>query len=276
MNKPIRAHSDFILTLWSERFDALGRRVHAALFLPAQLHLRPDAIAHNELHRPLRSRSRCRGGTAMHSVLDGVLAIHNAFRPDMAAIDNAAEAAARGAPGLDATVERFRFFNEILSYHAHGEEIAVFPMVEEVAPLVADTYAVDHQRLDVAFDSLSNAVSEHDALQTARATAAFKFHLDTHLAKEDAQLFRIMRERISVPDQIKAVGTMSSTMPGSRVPEFTAWIYPLLGDDDRENFTRALAMIMPWEAFAPGIPLIRDAAGDGFAELTRRMPELVG
>jgi hypothetical protein len=58
------------------------------------------------------------------------------------------------------------------------------------------------------------------------------------------------------------------------VPEFTAWIYPLLGDDDRENFTRALAMIMPWEAFAPGIPLIRQATGDEFAELTRRMPEL--
>jgi hemerythrin-like domain-containing protein len=212
----------------------------------------------------------------MHSVLDGVLAIHNAFRADIAAIDAAADAAARGASGLDATVERFRFFNEILSYHAHGEENAVFPLVEEVAPLVADTYAIDHQRLDVAFDSLSNAVSEHDAVRTARATAAFKFHLDTHLAKEDAHLFRIVRERISVPDQIKAVGTMSSGMPGSRVPEFTAWIYPLLGDDDRENFTRALAMIMPWEAFAPGIPLIRDATGDRFAELTRRMPELAG
>jgi hypothetical protein len=147
-------------------------------------------------------------------------------------------------------------------------------MVEEVAPLVAEAYAIDHQRLDVAFDTLSNAVSAHDALQTARATALFKFHLDTHLAKEDAHLFRIVRERISVPDQINAVGVMSSSMPGSRVPEFTAWIYPLLGDDDRENFTRALMMLMPWDVFAPSIPLIRDATGDGFAELARRVPEL--
>ena len=210
----------------------------------------------------------------MHSVLDGVRAIHNAFRADIAAIDAAAEAAARGTPGLEATVERFRFFNEILTYHAHGEENAVFPMVEEVAPLVAEAYAIDHQRLDVAFDALSNAISAHDALQTARATAAFKFHLDTHLAKEDAHLFRIMRERVSVSDQVKAVSIMSSSMPGSRVPEFNAWIYPLLRDDDRENFTRALMMLMPWEVFAPSIPLIRDATGDGFAELTRRIPEL--
>jgi hemerythrin-like domain-containing protein len=210
----------------------------------------------------------------MQSPIDGVRAIHNAFRADIAAIDGAAAAAARGAPGLQTTVERFRFFNEILTYHAHGEESAVFPMVEEVAPLVAEAYAIDHQRLDVAFDTLSDAISTHDAIETARATAAFKFHLDSHLAKEDEHLFRIMRERISVPDQVKAVGVMSSTMPGSRVPEFTTWIYPLLGDDDRENFTRALTMLMPWEVFAPSIPLIRQATGDGFAELTRRIPEL--
>ena len=212
----------------------------------------------------------------MAGPIDGVLAIHNAFRADMAAIDAAAVAAARGTGGLEATVERFRFFDEILTYHAEGEENAVFPILDEVAPLVAEAYAIDHRRLDDAFDTLSNAVSAHDALQTARATAAFKFHLDTHLAKEDAHLFRIIRERVSVPDQIKAVGTMSSTMPGNRVPEFTAWIYPLLDDDDRENFTRALQMLMPWEVFAPTIPLIHQATGDGFAELTRRIPELAG
>lgn len=210
----------------------------------------------------------------MASPIDGVRAIHNAFRADIAAIDSAANSAALGMPGLEATVERFRFFNEILSYHAHGEENAVFPMVEAVAPLVAEAYAIDHQRLDVAFDILSNAISARDAMQTARATAAFKFHLDTHLAKEEAHLFRIMQERVSLPDQIKAVGVMSSTMPGSRVPEFTGWIYPLLEDDDRENFTRALMMLMPFEVFAPSIPLIRQATGDGFTELTRRIPEL--
>jgi hypothetical protein len=206
--------------------------------------------------------------------IDGVLAIHNAFRADMAAIDAAAAAAAGGTPGLEATVERFRFFNEILSYHAEGEQEGVFPLLDEVAPIVSEAYAMDHRRLDDAFEALSAAVSARDALQTARATAAFKFHLDTHLAKEDAHMFRIIRERVSVPNQVKAVGTMSSQMPGDRVPEFTAWIYPLLGDDDRENFTRALQMLMPWEAFAPGIPLIQQATGDGFAELTRRIPEL--
>jgi hypothetical protein len=206
--------------------------------------------------------------------IDGVLAIHNAFRADAGAIDAAALAAARGEPGLEATVERFVFLNEILTYHAHGEELAVFPALEHVAPLVAEAYVMDHRGLDRALDALSGAVSERDALETARATAAFKFHLDNHLAKEDAHLFRIIRERVPRSGQIEMVGVMSAQMPGRRVPEFTAWIYPLLGADDRENFTRALMMLMPWEAFAPSIPLVRQATGDGFAELTRRIPEL--
>jgi hypothetical protein len=211
----------------------------------------------------------------MDGPIDGVRAIHNAFRADMAAIDAAAAAAARGTPGLEATVERFRFFDQILSYHAEGEQEGVFPLLDEVAPDVSVAYAMDHERLDDAFEALSAAVTAHDAEETSRATSAFKFHLDTHLAKEDAHLFRIIRERVAVEDQVSMVGTMSSQMPSSRIPDFTAWIYPLLGDDDREHFTRTLAMLMPWEHFAPGIPQIREATGDGFAELARRMPELV-
>jgi len=57
----------------------------------------------------------CRWRTVMVGPIDGVLAIHNAFRADMAAIDAAAAAAARGTGGLEATVERFRFFDEILT-----------------------------------------------------------------------------------------------------------------------------------------------------------------
>ena len=206
--------------------------------------------------------------------IDAVVAIHNAFRADIVAIDEAALAAARGAPGLAATVERFRFFNEVLEWHAHGEEIAIFPALEEVAPSVAEAYEKDHRGLDAAFDALSKAVSARDPLETARATAAFRFHLDLHLAKEDTHLYRIIKERVSVADQGKAVGVMAGAVPADRQPEFVAWLYPLMGDDDRENMTRIWQMAMPPEAFAGSIQLVHQAIGDGWAELTRRIPEL--
>ncbi len=40
---------------------------------------------------------------------------------------------------------------------------------------------MDHHGLDAAFDTLNVAISANDALETACATAAFKFHLDIHL-----------------------------------------------------------------------------------------------
>ena len=201
------------------------------------------------------------------SPIDAVVAIHNAFRRDMAEIDAAALGAARGKPGLEATVERFRFFNEVLEWHAHGEEEAVFSAVEGVAPLVAEAYAIDHRGLDAAFDSLSKAVSARDAIGTARATAAFKFHLDIHLHKEDTHLYRIVKERISVPDQATAVGVMAGSVPADRNPELIAWMFPLLGDDDRENMTRIWQMVMPPQVFGGAIQLVHQAIGDDFAEL---------
>ena len=212
----------------------------------------------------------------MTGPIDAILAIHNAFRADMAAIDAAALAAARGTAGLEATVERFRFFNEVLDWHAHGEELAVFPALEVVAPSVAEAYEMDHRGLDRAFEALSDAVTVHDTLQTARATAAFKFHLDIHLAKEDAHLYRLIRERVSVADQAKAVGVMAGEVPPERNPELIAWMFPLLGDDDRENMTRIWQMVMPPEVFGGAIQLVHQAIGDDFAELNRRIPELVG
>ena len=76
----------------------------------------------------------------MAGPIDAITAVHNAFRKDMDGIDAAALGAARGAPGLDGTIDRFRFFNDILVYHAHGEEIAIFPALDAVAPLVSEAY----------------------------------------------------------------------------------------------------------------------------------------
>jgi hemerythrin-like domain-containing protein len=206
--------------------------------------------------------------------IDAVVAIHNAFRADMANIDAAALAAARGDADAEETVERFRFFNEVLVWHAHGEELAVFSAVECVAPSVVEAYEMDHRGLDAAFDRLGNAVAGHDTLETARATAAFKFHLDVHLGKEDTHLYRIVRERISVPDQAAAVGIMAGQVPADRNPDLIAWMFPLLGDDDRENMTRVWQMVMPPEVFDGAIGLVHEAIGDDFEELHRRIPEL--
>jgi hypothetical protein len=210
----------------------------------------------------------------MAEPVDAILAIHNAFRNDLTRIDTAANEAAGGKKGSPLTADRFRFFNEILAFHAQGEEIAIFPAIEAVVPCVAEAYERDHRGLDAASEALNAAVAANDLLATARATAAFKFHLDIHLAKEDAHLYRLFRERISMPDQGKAVGIMANEVPQDRRQEFILWLYPLIGDNDRENMTRIQQMVLPPPVFEQVKMLIHQAIGDGWTELTRRIPAL--
>jgi len=206
--------------------------------------------------------------------LDAIRAFHNAFRKDMAAMDASADEAARRRGGSGLVSQRYFFFNEILVWHAGGEEDFVFPALESVAPLVAEAYERDHRGLDAAFESLHKAVAESDPLETARATAAFNFHLRIHLDKEDAHLYRIFNERVSLPNQGGIIGKLAQKIPPERFPEVVGWLYPLMGHDDRENMTRIWRQALPAPAFAGALKLIQASIGNDWPELIRRIPEL--
>ena len=210
----------------------------------------------------------------MSELTDGIRALHNAFRHDVEIIDATALASAQGEGGLEATIERFRFLNEVLEWHAAGEDAFISPLVEAVAPSVYETYERDHRELDTVFLDLRQAVSLRDPLSTARATKVFKFHLDLHLDKEEAHMYRLISDRVPLADQAQALGQMGAHMPPERFPEFVAWMFPLVSTEDRVNMVRGWGM--PPEAFKGPAKLIEQAIGDEWAELARNIPELIG
>ena len=210
----------------------------------------------------------------MAGPLDGARVVHAAFRTDIRQIDEAALDAARGKPGLDDTVARFRFLNEVLEWHSIGEEQGVFPIIEAVAPSVADTYELDHRAQDASFEVLNDAVSADDAIATARATSAFRHFLEVHLDKEDQHLYPMIADRVPVEEQAKAAGIMAGAVPQDRFPEFVAWLFPLIDDDDRELMTRIWLRVMPPEVFERTTGLVAAAVPDAWPELQQRIPEL--
>jgi hypothetical protein len=146
--------------------------------------------------------------------------------------------------------------------------------LDNVTPLVSEAYLKDHRGLDWAYDTLSKSYSKGDLVQTARATAAFRFHLDMHLYKEDTHLYRIFKERISLTDQWNALDIISGQVPQERFPEMVAWMFPLIGLDDRENMIRILEIRLPAPAFEGVKELIKKAIGNDWAELKHRIPTL--
>jgi hemerythrin-like domain-containing protein len=210
----------------------------------------------------------------MAGPIDAVLAFHNAFRTDMNTIDDAALDLARGKTGAESRLDRARFLNEMLVWHADGEEQAVFPALERLAPMLAEPYVADHRGLDTLAETLSRAIAERNALAVARAAAAYKFHLGIHLHKEDAQVYPLLRQRLNESKQAKIVGAVAGAVPRTRFAEAVAWLFPLLSDTDRENTTRVMQTVQPPPVFAQTLQLIRNAVGDGWAELARRIPSL--
>ena len=210
----------------------------------------------------------------MVTPLDVIPSFHRALRNDMRAIDDAAYKAAAGDGNLSPAVGQLRFFSEILKWHADGEEELVFPAMDRVAPLVAQGYLHDHHEFDTMTEGLAKIEAASNALVAARETAALTAVLRIHLDKEDQYLYPTLRERTSGEEQASIVGGMAQKVPPERTPEFIAWLFGLLGHDDREMWTRVVMGLMPEEVFAGVKSLIRDTITSDWAELTRRIPEL--
>jgi hypothetical protein len=210
----------------------------------------------------------------MATPLDAITSIHKAFRRDIAEIDDAAYKAAAGGGDLSLVVGRLGFFSEILVWHANGEEKAVFPTMDRVAPLVARPYILDHRELDMMTEGLAKVSATSDPLIAARATASLNTHLRIHLDKEDTHLYPILRERTSADEQASIVGTIAGEVPPERMPDLIHWWFPLVGLDDREATISVWKALMPEQVFASLKPLIRDTIGQDWAELTRRIPGL--
>jgi uncharacterized BrkB/YihY/UPF0761 family membrane protein len=121
---------------------------------------------------------------------------------------------------------------------------------------------------------MDKAVNASDVLAIARATSTFGFFLTFHLNKEEAHLYRIFNERISLPDQAAVTGKMSQEVPKERFMEVVNWLFTLTGPDDQENVTRILRQVLPAPLFAGVTQQIKASIGSGWAELTRRIPDL--
>ena len=208
----------------------------------------------------------------MADPLDLIHVAHHAFRRDIAQIDQAASAAAHGEADVDAVIDRFQFFGEMLSWHAEGEDAGIFPALAGVAPFIVTAYELDHRGLDLAFDGLTRAVEARDHLEIARATAAFKFHLDMHLHKEDVDLYRVFVSKLSPDEQRDSVGVFTEALPADRFGDFVRWLFPLVGQDDQAKVLRVWHSAMPDEVFAGTLRLVKHTVGDDFVGLARCSP----
>lgn len=214
--------------------------------------------------------------TLSQKPIEIIKCFHNAFRKDIAQIDETVAGIARADGNLTPILDRIHTTNEILDYHARGEEAAVFPAMDKILPQVATAYLMDHRQLDIMtdnFETMRKAPSP-DPLTTARATAVSEWFLRIHLDKEDAHLYKILREQTTENEQIAIVGVMARNVPQDKYPTLIGWLFPLLNLEDQVTVAKGWATLMPPQAFAGAKPLIQKAAAANWTKLTELVPEL--
>jgi iron-sulfur cluster repair protein YtfE (RIC family) len=212
----------------------------------------------------------------LSSPINIVLCFHNAFRKDIAQIDTTILEIAHRGGNPSPVLNRLHAMDEILDYHAKGEEAAVFPAVDNVAPLVARAYLMDHRELDKMVENLETILLQKSPspLLASRATAVLNAHLRIHLDKEDAHLYPILRKKTTLSQQVAIGAIMSSKIPPDRFPAAIAWLFPLLDLNDRVTVTRGWMTLMPTQIFANLKPLIKSAIAEGWDAITQKIPEL--
>jgi iron-sulfur cluster repair protein YtfE (RIC family) len=206
--------------------------------------------------------------------LDVVRSLHNAFRRDVFEVDDSVFRMARDGGDLTLALDRLHVLAEVLDYHARGEEAAVFPAVDKVAPFVAKAYIMDHRELDMMVGRLEAMRENPVPLATARATAVLNSHLRIHLGKEDAYVYPLLAERTTESDQASIVGLMSKSVPPDKFPILVQWLFPLLELEDRVVVTKTWMTLMPPQVFDGIKPLIKRTIGEDWVDLARRIPGL--
>ncbi len=192
----------------------------------------------------------------------------------MSQIDTLVLKMARKGGNMEPIFNRLQIMSEILDYHAKGEEAAVFPAVDKVAPLLAKPYIMDHRELDEMVNGLEAIRKAPDPLTTARATAVLNSHLRIHLDKEDAYLYPILREKTTDDEQISIGKIMASKTPQERSPIQIQWLFPLLELDDQVTVIRLWMSVMPPPVFTMIAALIKKSVAANWSILTLKIPEL--
>ena len=211
----------------------------------------------------------------MVAPLDAVTVVHNAFRRDLTEIDEAVYKVARHGGDLSPLIDRLHWFSQILDLHAQGEEEAVFPALDRVAPLLAPLFVDDHREMDTMSEGLSQVVGAPDELAAARAAAVLHSHVRIHLAKEDTYLYPILGKRINLEEQAPIVGQMASKVPPQLTPQFVNWLFPLVNQQDQVTITTVWKALMPEEVFAGVSKLIQEAVRtDDWSEITKHVSGL--
>jgi len=216
----------------------------------------------------------------MQGPIHGLKFVHKAIAEELRSFE-AQAAEAKSAAAIGAMADDLHFFREAMSFHHLGEEVGIFPLLDESSPGYAATYLFDHAAERAHLDSLCKQATEArtgDAIDLASFRRELSTVMDNglaHIDKENTLLIPVLAERYSPPEQAEIVGKVVGAIPKEKMAALVPWIVARLDHDEAEEYVRGLMKAMPAPVFAAAKGWIRGGVPESaWAALQERIPEL--
>ncbi len=216
----------------------------------------------------------------MNGPIHGLKFVHKAISEELRSFE-AQAAKASSATAIGALADDLHFFRDAMSYHHLGEEVGIFPLLDEGTPGYAATYLFDHKAERAHLDSLckqASAARNGDAIDLSSFRRELSTVVDNglaHIDKENTLVIPVLAERYSAPEQGAIVGKVVGAIPKEKMSALVPWIVARLDHDEAEEYVRGLMAAMPAPVFTAAKGWIRGGVPETtWAALQERIPEL--
>lgn len=258
----------------NERGEAKKTPILRALFAEASDGKEEDEGSRDDagdadVGEPARKRRR-QADAAMTSTkqsslpIDHIFQFHNALRHELRRLEN--DILAISVTGTSKDDERlvrmidgrFVFLRGVYEAHSMSEDDIVFPALEAKSALhnVSHSYTLDHkQEAELMHDIVSligemrSSVSGGSGAKGFReglveslqqACVAMRVALETHVSKEEAELWPLFEKHFSFEEQEKIIGKIIGRTGAEVLRSMLSWVRNALNDKEREGMISSM------------------------------------
>ncbi|XVF54236.1 hypothetical protein PTKIN_Ptkin05aG0164300 [Pterospermum kingtungense] len=150
---------------------------------------------------------------------------------------------------------RFEFLKLVYKYHCAAEDEVVFLALDAHVKNVACTYALEHESIDLLFDSVFcclNALEESENISKELLELVFcigttQSSICKHMLKEEKQVFPLLLNQFSSQEQASLVWQFIGSIPVILLQDFLPWMISFFLPDEQEEITNFIKEVVPKE-----------------------------
>lgn len=206
---------------------------------------------------------------------------HKAIRTELASLVDLAEKLDVNSD-FNELEERVKSLNEMVEFHAKGEEDFVYPACDELRNDISKAYLWDHdvdkkyfQGINECISKIKESKNQSDFDDLKSNLFGLKVILTAHADKEDDLIVPMIDAEVPPPQQGEMLAKINEHMPQDRMVPMFKWLLDRISTEDIADYMGIIKQGAPPEQFNGITSIVKGVlSGDQWNELLKLMPGL--